>query len=182
MKPLSVKNQPVPAHWCPRRVRVSSALAAAWWRKVVSVSWAHLHSGALWLTWNYLTSSCLCLLLFDLGVITLLLRSVGESSQAMFPNVSCGRVFMPGWKSSRSTKELEILPEAVNFIGTSPEVVWTLEHQRVFSTYWPFFPALYVDERIWSSKQSWQNVLICSILQKRKLRHRGIKSAQGHSF
>ena len=73
-------------------------------------------------------------------------------------------------------KRTEILPEAVNFIGTSPEVVWTLEHQRVFSTYWPFFPALYVDERIWSSKQSWQNVLICSILQKRKLRHRGIKS------
>ena len=62
--------------WCPRRVCVSSALAAAWWWKVVSVSWAHLRSAALWLDANYLTSSCLRLLLFDLGVITLLLRSV----------------------------------------------------------------------------------------------------------
>ena len=68
-----VKTQPVPAHL----VCVSRALAAAGcggWSLPAGL-W-RLCSAALWLEANYSTSSCLRLLLFDLGVITLLLRRV----------------------------------------------------------------------------------------------------------
>ena len=100
-----VKTQPVPAHL----VCVSRALAAAGWWRVVSASWA--------------LASLLCCSLTGGKLLNIFMppfafiwpgshnsasqKGYGESSQAMFPNVSCGAgAFMPGWKSSRSTKEL----------------------------------------------------------------------------
>ena len=108
VKPPYVKNQPVPAHLVPTQGVC-----------VQCTSGSLVVEGGL----CQLGSSPLCCSLTGRKLLNIFMppfafiwpgshnsasqKCRGESSQAMFPNVSCGTgVFMPGWKSSWSTKEL----------------------------------------------------------------------------